>query len=294
VKSLSGHVPHQVMYVDAMNLLTRDYHGMSDLEYHGKKTGMLYGLSRLFIDWMRKSPSTKFIMVWEGKDSWRKIRWPIYKAKRVTRSPEESKVFWGCVDQIKEVLPIMGISQVWSHTYEADDVVWNIAQIEERKAVYSSGDWDWWPLIDYGDILYQHKNMLTTEMMQAMFAKKFNTRPVDPSRMWLFKILCGDPSDTVSGIPRFLKKVAAELCNLGGVDETTIVQGLVRLGEKKWAQKVLDHEWVLDRNLELLCPSAINQEDMEWIESEYSEAEFGEVLLKSGMENLYDRFMEVK
>jgi len=294
VKSLSGHKPFEVIYIDAMNLLTRSYHGMRDLEHLGKRTGMIYGLARFCIDWKRKSPDMKFVMVWEGKDSWRKAKWPIYKSKRIAQSSEERKVFWGCIDRIKEVLPGMGIAQVWADTYEADDVVWSLAQAEERKAIYSSGDWDWWPLIDYGSVLYQHKDMLTVEDMRFRFAKKYNAPAIDPSRMWLFKVLCGDASDTVPGVPRFLKKVAAALCNFDDIDETTLVEGLNRLEEFKWAKKIVEHRWVVDRNLELLLLDVVSWKDMDWIESNYSEAEFGDVLLKSGMEGLYDRFMEVK
>ena len=300
MKSLSDFKPYEVMYVDAMNLMARSYYGMDELEYHGRKTGMFYGVARLFLDWRQKAPGIEIVMLWEGKDSWRKAKYPIYKAYRGgERTPEETKEFFGCVDRVKYALPAMGIKQAWCDTYEADDVVANLAVVETRKALFSSGDWDWWELADYGDILYQHKDILTLEDMRTRFEKKFNAPMVPIDRLWLFKVLTGDPSDNVSGVPRFLKKVASRLCNLGKMGHDSIIydaitSGLVRLGEQKWADKVAANKWVIDRNIELLRSSAIPLENIVWIEGEYSETEFGDILLKSGMENLYDRFVEAK
>jgi len=304
VKSLSNFKPYEVMYVDAMNLSARSYYGMSDLEYHGRKTGMLYGIARLFIAWMKKAPGIEIVMLWEGKDSWRKAKYPIYKANRgESRTPEESRIFWNCVERVKTALPIMGVRQAWSPTYEADDVVANFvaAEIESagagaetpRRMLLSSGDWDWWELADYSDILYQHKDVLTREDMCARFEKKFKAPMVPFDRLWLFKVLTGS-HDNVSGIPLFPKKLASKLCNLKDIDEGSIIHALVRLGEKKWAERVAQHNWIMNRNVELLRGSEIPLEDIEWIDGEYSKTGFGDILLKNGMETLYDRFMEVR
>jgi DNA polymerase-1 len=293
MKSLSDFKPYEVMYVDAMNLLARSFHGMSELEYHGKRTGMLYGVSRLFIEWKKKAPNIEIIMIWEGKDSWRKAKYPIYKAQRGDKSSEDREVFWECVERVKAALPAMGIGQCWCHTFEADDVVVALAKQEKRKALFSSGDWDWWELADYGDILYQHKDVLTPDDMDAMFEKKFKAFPVDPDKLWLFKVLTGDPSDNVSGVPRFPKKLASQLCRVAGVDEGNIIHGLISMGEDKWAQKVADNMWIVKRNLELLRSSDVPFEDIEWVAGKFSKKKVVDILLKSGMDHLHDRFTEV-
>jgi hypothetical protein len=107
--------------------------------------------------------------------------------------------------------------------------------------------------------------------------------------------MCGDESDKVSGIPMFPRKLASRLCYLDNVraEPLSIIRGLVRMDEPKWAQKVSDNKWVLERNLDLLQTSKFPIEDIEWIDGDYSIDGFGEVLIKSGMENLYERFMEV-
>jgi 5'-3' exonuclease len=292
MKNLGDFKPYEVMYIDAMNLSMRDYYGISDLEYHGRKTGMLYGIARLFIEWQKRAPGIEIVMLWEGRDSWRKAKYPIYKAHRgEERSAEDTKEFFDCVERVKYALPVMGIKQAWCHTYEADDVVANLVMSEFRKTLLSSGDWDWWELAKYGDILYQHKDILTVGEMGARFAKKFNAPMVPFDKLWLFKVLCGDESDKVSGVPWFPRKLASALCNLEGVDAGSLVHGLIRLGAKKWAERVRANMWIIDRNIELLHTSEIPLKDIEWVDGDYSVEKFGDVLLKSGMENLYDRFM---
>lgn len=296
MKSLSDFKPYEVMYVDGMNLLTRSYFGMSELEYQGKKTGMLYGVARLFLDWKRKAPGIEIVMLWEGRNSWRRAKYPIYKAHRgEERSPEESKEFFDCIERVKYALPSMGIRQGWLDTYEADDIVVALAKEEKRKALYSSGDWDWWGLVEYGDILYQHKDVLTREEMGAKFSKKFNVPPIPFHRLWLFKVLTGDSSDNVSGVPRFPKRLASVLCNLPGEQlpllEGSIIGALQRMGEPKWAAKVKENYWIIERNVELIRESRIDSGDIEWIDGEYSKEALGDVLQKSGMDSLYERLL---
>jgi len=296
MKSLSGFKQYEVMYIDAMNLMFRSYYGMKDLSYHGHKTGMLYGVSRLFLEWRKKAPKMEIVMLWEGRDSWRKEQYPIYKAHRgEQRTADETREFFACVDRVKEALPLMGIKQAWCHTYEADDVVANLVAQEDRKVIMSSGDWDWWEYADYGDILYQHNDLLSREAMGARFEKKFNARMVPLDKLWLFKVMCGDESDKVPGIPWFPRKLASRLCYLDNVraKSLSIIHGVERMGELKWAQKVANNKWILERNLDLLRTSEFPIDDIEWIDGDYSIDGFGEVLIKSGMENLYDRFMEV-
>jgi 5'-3' exonuclease len=293
MKDLSDYEPYKVMYIDAMNLMSRNYYGMRELEHHGKKTGMLYGVARLFIDWKRKVPGIDIVMVWEGKDSWRKAKYPIYKAYRGERSKVEATEFFDSVDRVKNVLPTMGIRQAWCYTYEADDVVSNLITVEKGKMLLSSGDWDWWEFVGYGDILYQHKDVLTRADMRERFEKKFNVPMIPFDSLWLFKVLCGDASDNVSGIPRFPKKLASVLCNNPSVTIDSLIDALLKMGEYKWASRVKANKWIIKRNVELIRMSKIPIDDIEWIDGEYSKSDFEDVLLKSGMENLYDRFQGV-
>lgn len=293
MKSLTDYKPYAVMYVDGMNLLSRSYYGMRDLSYKGHKTGMLYGVARLVIEWRNKNPGIEFVFLWEGENSWRKAKHPIYKAQRhESKSPDETKDFFDGIRTVRESLSAMGVSQSHCDTYEADDLAAFYAGIEKRKALYSSGDWDWWALADRGDILYQHSNVLNREEMSAMFMHKYKTNPVPPDKLWLFKALTGDPSDNISGVPRFPKKIASALCNVKGVDEINVVQHLHRMGKDEWAVKVRENQWLLQRNVELVKFSDIPAAKVQRVKADYSVDGFGDILIKSGMEGLYDRLKD--
>lgn len=289
MKSLEDLEPYSTMYVDAMNLLVRNHYGMSLLEYRGHKTGMLMGVARSVIDWRRRNPGLRFVFVWEGRDSWRKERYPIYKAQRKgARDSTAREEFFYSLDVVKGALPVMGVDQVVAHTYEADDTVWTSMRMDSGRKMFCSTDWDWWPLVDYGDILYQ-SDVLTEASLQAKFTKKFKCDPIPMARMWVFKVLTGDPSDNVSGIPRFPKKLAAKLACDVELGEGDLIHGMIKHGEKSWAEKTAMNKWILDRNLELIKAAPPPPDDLEWVDGQYSEEGFGDVLLKSGMGHLYDR-----
>ena len=293
MKSLTDYKPYAVMYVDGMNLLSRSYYGMRDLAYKGRKTGMLYGVARLVLDWRNKNPGIEMVFLWEGEKSWRKAKYPIYKGQRhESKSPEETKEFFECVERVRDSLPSMGVSQSRCDTYEADDLAAFYAGIEKRKALFSSGDWDWWALADRGDILYQHSKVLNKEEMSSLFMNKYKTNPVPPNKLWLFKALTGDPSDNLSGVPRFPKKIASELCNVKDIDEHNVVQHLHRIGKDDWAVKVRENDWLFKRNVELVKFSDVPSEKVERVPGAYSSEGFGDILIKSGMEGLYDRLKD--
>ncbi len=293
MKNLSDFQPYQIMYVDAMNLLSRSHYGMPMLEYKGRKTGMLMGVARLIIEWRKKNPALRIVFIWEGRNNWRKEKHPIYKAQRKKdRALEPSssrKAFHDAIGLVKESLPTMGVDQVLADRHEADDTVWTVMWSDEGKKLFVSTDWDWWSLVDHGDILYENAVLTETEL-QSKFTKKFNCEPIPMERMWVFKALTGDPSDNVSGVPRFPKKLGAILAADRELGENDLIHGIIIHGSPKWAEKTIANKWVLERNLELIKIDPPPVDELEWLKAPTYEAEaFGDVLLKSGMGNLYDR-----
>ena len=290
MKSLADYVPYTSLYVDAMNLMARSFHGMSTLEYKGRKTGMLMGTARLVLDWRRKCPGIKIVFVWEGANSWRKAAEPMYKSNRKRDDGEARNTFFECVDQVIHALPAMGVDQVKAETYEADDTVWTVMGLDSGKKLFCSTDWDWWPLALHGDILYQN-DVFTEDELRARFAKKYNCDPIPLDRLWMFKALTGDPSDGLSGVPRFPKKLAAKLAIDTDLSEGDILHGLIKHGEPKWAERVAQNIWIVDRNLSMVRFEPPPLDDIDIVEGEFNKDAFGEVLLKAGMIDLNDRLM---
>lgn len=280
------------MYVDAMNLVSRSYYGLSMLEFNGHKTGILTGVARLVIDWQKKNPGIKIVFIWEGRNSWRKVKYPIYKAQRSnenrSQDPKLRKDFFRGIELVKESLPIMGVSQVWAETYEADDTVWTVMQEDTGKKLFVSTDWDWWTLSKYGDILYKDE-ILSEEDLKKKFVLKFNCDPIPMERMPIFKILTGDSSDNLSGIPRFPKKIAAKIASDTSIAIDNLISGVATYGNPTWVNRTELNQWILDRNTVLISADPPNPVDLEWVPGVYDEAMFGDTLLKSGMGYLYEK-----
>ena len=292
MNSLSAYKPYNQMYVDAMNLVVRSHYGLSMLEHNGHKTGALTGVARLVVDWQKKNPGIKIVFIWEGRNSWRKAKYPIYKAQRVkenrSQDPKLRKEFFRSIDIIKESLPVMGVSQVWAETYEADDTVWTVMLDDIGKKLFVSTDWDWWPLSQYGDILYTDE-VMQEDALQKKFASKFNCDIIPMDRMPIFKILTGDPSDNLSGIPRFPKKLAAKIAADKSISLDNLISGIATYGSSTWVNNAKSNQWILDRNTALISADPPNPDVLEWVPSAYNESDFEDVLLKSGMGYLYEK-----
>lgn len=293
MKNLKDFEPYRTVYIDAMNLLSRSHFGMPLLEYRGKKTGMLLGVVRLVLDLRRKNSGIEVIFIWEGRDSWRKKKYPIYKARRrkekASKGDDFRREFNDAISIVKEVLPLMDIRQVSAEGFEADDTVWTLVRDNPKKKLFVSTDWDWWELSDYGDILY-YNDVFSKDVLEDKFAAKYNCTTVPMNRIWMFKALTGDTSDNISGIPRFPKKIAAELSADLSVSEQTLIKGLRDHGYASWAEKTESNQWILERNLDLVKSSPPDADILDWIEPlPYNKATLKDFLLKYGMSDMYDK-----
>jgi 5'-3' exonuclease len=287
VKTLADYKPYKVMFVDAMNLMARNHYAMSMLEYRGVKTGMLMGAARLVIDWRKKNPGIEFVFVWEGKNSWRKEKYPVYKSNRGNHDPDSRAEFTAALNLVKSNLHVLGVHQVWANTFEADDTVYRaMDRWEGLKMIFNSTDWDWWPLSKYGDFLYQD-DVYTADDLRAKFNKKYGG-DIDFDRLWVFKTLTGDPSDGIKGVPRFLKKVAIELANDASIGED-LIHGAIIHGYDKIAEKMISNRWIIERNEELVKPKIPDISEMQWESSFYDEELFKSVLFDYGMAGMLDR-----
>lgn len=292
MKSLADILLYDVLFVDAMNLCARSYHGLRGLTYRGKSTAMEYGVIRFVLDWRKRNNGIQIIFIWEGQNSWRKEKYPIYKANRKNNQKNSDREdFINSLSRVKECLSVMGVEQQWTPTLEADDTVWASLKVwEGHKQLFASTDWDWWPLSRHGDILY-NRDILSADDLKSKFVKKYKCVPIDLDQLYLFKILTGDASDNISGIPRFPKKLAAEVCNLPGVNLDTLVSALLMdLGKSTWANSVKSYKWLLERNQELVMPRVPDKIDVVTVPGDFAIDKFKTILLDAGMVDLYERF----
>jgi len=280
-KSLADHKTYDEIYIDGFNLLVRSFHGMQHLEYEGLKTGMLYGIARFFDTYRKSNPHADIIFLWEGKNSWRKTKYPFYKAKRKLRSTDNG--FRDSVDRVKELLPLMGIRQEWVDTMEADDLAayhCRLTNISGKKVLMASTDEDWYVCSRSNvDILYRSgiKNML----------KVHEELGFPGSKISLFKSIKGCTSDEVSGVPRFPTKLAVYLvntCNVVG----EFVGALRQRGEYTWSDRLEKHMWIVERNADIVTPSFIKTSEVQYIEGHYALEPLCKTLQGYGMSRIVE------
>ena len=191
-----------VLLVDGDNLLTIGFFGVKNYFYKGSHIGGIYH----FINTLRRSFETyhldKIVVFWDGENGSqsRKKIYHLYKENRRQRikSEEELSSYSYQRNRIKQYLEELYVRQGEFIECETDDCIAFYSQNSpsENKIVYSS-DGDLTQLVSEktnifnpshgklyksGDtILYEHEEILIENVK-------------------LVKMLCGDPSDNISGI----------------------------------------------------------------------------------------------
>jgi DNA polymerase-1 len=191
-----------VLLVDGDNLLTIGFFGVKNYFYKGSHIGGIYH----FINTLRRSFETyhldKIVVFWDGENGSqsRKKIYHLYKENRRQRikSEEELNSYSYQRNRIKQYLEELYVRQGEFEQCETDDCIAFYSQNSpsENKIVYSS-DGDLTQLVSEktnifnpshgklyksGDtILYEHEEILIENVK-------------------LVKMLCGDPSDNISGI----------------------------------------------------------------------------------------------
>lgn len=167
-------------------------------------------------------PGQEVLAAWDtGRTSqWRRELLPEYKAHRRTKTevdPEE-RFAWdryrASKDVLTQVLPALGVGQVWADGVEADDLIYHVVCREPGRtgAVVLSSDRDLAQLLappatrgavelrDPGGMRWSAANWAC------------DTHSGVPATRWVeFRCLMGDKSDGVPGLPRIGEARAAQL-----------------------------------------------------------------------------------
>jgi len=246
MKCLHDIKAYSTILVDAMNLASRSHHGIR-LSWQGRPTGMLYGVIRFVVNMREQFPKAEVVFLWEGGSNRRKRAYPLYKASR------EGKVSDGSFEEslmsVRQAVGWMGCTQVHHVGLEADDLAyWYTQQTFEDEAVLLvSTDEDWF------QCLGPRVDIFRRELIET-YADIQRTLGYPPERIGLFKVLCGDKSDGVPGIPGMRVRVAKSIVSacsgyMAMIDEdlSAVVPGWDAVLEE------IKASWdVVERNAELV------------------------------------------
>jgi DNA polymerase-1 len=230
---------YDMILVDAMNISSIQFYSKKMLSYKGRPTGMLYGVMRLVKTLRNISPKTKIVFLWEGTQSKRKALYSDYKSNRGPKNTE----FIDSLRDVQHALSFTGIDQISHVGVEADDLAGYFAK-RSKRALLVSNDKDWYQFVRPGEVdILIGVEIVTYEDLQVKLG-------YPPERIGFHKLLKGDSSDNVPGIPRFPSKLALQVvqeCD----DPQYIVATIDRLNPK-WGKIILDYGDIFSRNMELL------------------------------------------
>jgi 5'-3' exonuclease len=191
-----------VLLVDGDNLLTIGFYGLKNHFYKGKHIGAIYH----FVNTLRRSFETyhldKIVVFWDGEngsESRRKV-YHQYKENRKSRlrSEEEINSYQYQKQRVKQYLEEIFVRQGEFDSCEADDCIAYYCQNSpnEKKIIYS-GDGDLTQLVSEDTQIYNPSHQKIYKLNDII---KYNHEEIRIENVTLVKMLCGDPSDNISGI----------------------------------------------------------------------------------------------
>jgi 5'-3' exonuclease len=191
-----------VLLVDGDNLLTIGFYGVKNQFYKGQHIGGIYH----FLNTLRKSFETynlgKIVVFWDGEEGSRsrKLIYPYYKEdrKNKTRSEEEINSYNYQRSRIQQYLEELYVRQGEYKYCETDDNIAYYVQNSpnENKIIYSS-DGDLTQLVSTNTKLFNPSHQKLYSNNDIIL---YEHQEVLIENVKMIKMMCGDKSDSISGI----------------------------------------------------------------------------------------------
>jgi 5'-3' exonuclease/transcription antitermination factor NusG len=241
---------------DGMNLAMRVHHafgatGGKFQDAEGRPTETIYGFLKNLSAFRKRFPSAVFYVAWEGSSARRRAFCPEYKANRPTTTVAE-----GSFDQIaclRQILPLLGVEQVWHPEEEADDALATLVRgaLRGKRNVLVSTDHDFLQLVTLTDVVLVPKVASRPEVIYDA-DKVVESYGVSASLMPELRAFLGDTSDNLKGVPRVPTKVLTSLLQAHGSVDGIYASGLAGLTANQYT-KLREAEATVRRNVSLMA-----------------------------------------
>lgn len=223
-----------LIIIDGNNALHRimkipEYFAMS---YGGRDTGGVFGFFKTLSSTLAGLKYDKVIVVWDGKRSQRRKEiYPEYKENRTPKDNTEKlvkenyfRVFNSQKNIIEnQLLPALGIMSVTLADHEADDVIYQICKLYQDKPItVVTEDKDMFQLINQFKSIQIYRP-IAREFVNMQLFKEATGLP--PSLFLIYKAICGDKSDGITGITGVAEVTALKAVT--GIDENNITESLL-------------------------------------------------------------------
>jgi len=206
----------EVVLIDANSLIHRVYHALPRLtDFQGRPTNALYGLSNILLKFLKeRKPDYIFALYDRPEPTLRHQVFKEYKAQR-PKAPDDLKIQIGLS---KKIFLGFNIPIIEKSGYEADDL---IASLKEKfkplakEIIILTGDLDTLQLIDEKTKIFTMKKGISEIKIYDINEVK-NKFGILPEKIPDFKVLVGDKSDNIPGVPGIGEKTASLLTNKFG------------------------------------------------------------------------------
>lgn len=206
----------QNVLIDGYNLAFRCFYapGMGNLQdSKGRPTGVVLGFLKSLGALRKRYPEAKFWVAWDGSSKRRKSRYGDYKSNRPSRAEGAgSSPVYSQMDTLREILPLLGVRQVWNPDEEADDVIGTLVrgELSQETNIILSTDRDFLQLVTESTMVLIPTVGSRKEILYDVegVARDFG---VPPDQMVELRAFYGDTSDNLPGVPRVPKKVLKAL-----------------------------------------------------------------------------------
>lgn len=208
-----------ISILDGNNLAFRIWQAMSEelVSPSGERVGIIYGFLKMLQAHYKQSfvEGGQIVVAWDSKGSKAKrlAIYPEYKGKR-KKDDLDFANFIGQTTELKKILDLLPICQLELNGYEGDDLIAAACKLlKETPKVIVSADKDLAQLINEHTSLFklgmyaQDHKLVTPENFSEALAIKYArgkervAEPMPYNRIVDYKILKGDSSDNIKGIP---------------------------------------------------------------------------------------------
>lgn len=193
----------------------------------GENTSVAWGVANFLLRLFENHNPGYLGWIHDAGDSFRKEKFPQYKATREKLDDELQEVFDNSLLRVEELLKAFGIPLISVDGYEADDVIGTLATMAEsqgRDVVIVSGDKDFYQLIsERVSLLNPGRRGPAAIGEQIVTIENASERlGVAPEFVIDYLGLVGDSSDNIPGVRGIGAKTAQVLINTYGNIESII------------------------------------------------------------------------
>ncbi|MCU0846862.1 MAG: DNA polymerase I [Spirochaetes bacterium] len=200
----------------------------------GQNTSAIFGFARMLLKLIKEEKPDYIAVAFDPpKKSFRFELYPEYKANRQKMPPDLKSQ----VEEIKNLVDVLGIKRLMEMDYEADDILGTVAKnlaSRDMEVMLVTGDKDAYQLVGPNVRIYANKKGITEyEIYDEKEVKSKLGLP--PGKVIDYMALTGDSSDNVPGVKGIGEKTAQKLIESFG----SLEKLYERIDEIKGKQKEL-------------------------------------------------------